>query len=92
MKYYVYSKKSDNIEEKGYLKDAFKKLKSNVTGVGHFNVSVMKSTIDNSYFLKFTLTKFQLVNTTQKYSDSYIDHAGKNKTEPDADCMKKLNI
>lgn len=89
IKYCVYSEESDNIEEKGALKDALKTLKSNVIGTGHFNVSVMKSTIDNRYFLKFTMTKFQLINTTQKSSKSYIDKANVTKIEP-AYCIKKL--
>lgn len=59
---YAYSSASKDFEYMETLREAMCAIKSNVIGEGHFEIAVMHHSV--KYFLKFTLTKFQLINTT----------------------------
>lgn len=87
---FTYSKSSDQLEPAGSLDKVMCRLKSNVVGVGHFRISVVQSEVDQKYFLKFRLTKFQLKDTTNVSSTISLEVI--NKTEPPAELMAKLNI
>lgn len=84
----VYSSDSDSLIRAGYLRDQMLNLKSNVIGVGHFNVSVYRSRDLSIFYLKFTLSKFQFVNKTEKPTLSVPFSTA----EPPTDMMKKLLI
>lgn len=63
---YLYSKDSNDIQSVGSLYDVMMKFKSNLTGVGHFYVSVYQSRGIKAYYLKFTLNDFQLIGKSDK--------------------------
>lgn len=84
---YVYAADSNDIKCVGHLPQKLTALKSDVTGVGHFNVSAYQSRDLSISYLKFTLNRFQLVDKSDKPKTSmpFV------KIQPSAEVMKLLN-
>lgn len=85
----IYSRKYDQLVLTGYLYGTLQILESNVVGTSLFHISIVKSTIDQKYFLKFEIKKFQLIDKTDISSTikETVD-----KTEPPEELMAKLNL
>lgn len=86
----MYVEEADNLEIVGTLFDKMQTLKSNIIGVGKFQVAVVYEYIEQEdekhYFLKFVLKEFQITNRTEITSQvkSFVD------VQPPEDLVKAL--
>lgn len=85
---HAYSEEKDSLVFLRSLKGVMSILRSNIVGVGHFNISVALPENSKRHILKLQLKKFQLIDKTTSSSTVEVF----NKIQPSDDVLKQLGF